>query len=75
MPKEGLFAFGAAHGANVGAIIAAPRPLQFCSEGSDGRCSRFAHKILRDSRSKPDRAETVKQGSVHESGGAEGNRP
>lgn len=31
--------------------------------------------MTRDSRSKPDRAETALAGSVHESGGAEGNRP
>ncbi len=33
------------------------------------------HARIRDSRSKPDRAETTQIGSVHESDGAAGNRP
>jgi hypothetical protein len=32
-------------------------------------------RMTRDSRSKPDRATTAQTGVVHESGGAEGNRP
>lgn len=40
----------------------------------DGSCER-ENWPARDRGSKPDRAETVKQGSVHESPGAGGNRP